>query len=109
MVQQGIVFTLVPRKNSFLTAQDTEGSFVIERVVEIAEAVVEHLNEMTADKSKEEQRAASSFTVNEILSHIFYYRVHDYVEQIAMVNILPRLLHEYPQVGFLFISLTSKG
>lgn len=78
---------------------------MIERVVEIAEAVVEHLTEMTSDKSKEEQRAASSFTVSEILSHIFYYRVHDYVEQIAMVNILPRLLHEYPQVRILLLHL----
>lgn len=68
-------------------------------MAEIAEALAAHLIAMTHDRSAEEQAAARSIDANAILSHIHYYRVHDYVEQIALVNVLPALLDTNPQVS----------
>lgn len=78
--------------------EDTEGSFVVERVVEIAEAVVNHIHELAAGGTEEEQQTANNMTVESVLSRIHYYRVHDYVEQIALVNILPQLLQQHAPV-----------
>jgi len=33
-----------------------------------------------------------------MLQHIYYYRIHDYVEQIALLNTLPAFLREHPEV-----------
>jgi len=82
---------------------DTEGSFVIERVVEIAEAVVHHLLEMTQNRNSTEQQFAQHLTVEEILAHIYYYRIHDYVEQIALVNVLPSILYQYSSIKLIII------
>ena len=69
--------------------------------MEIAEAVISHLQQMTVNRSEEEKQITNSLTMEKILSEISYYRVHDYVEQIALVNVLPSILHGNPQVTFL--------
>jgi len=98
---------------------DTEGSFVPERAAEMAEALVEVLRHSA--ESRVEERVANGElgqdqladeigrvlsllpTTESILSSIHYYRVHDYVEQIALVNILPSLLQEDPLIKLIVV------
>lgn len=75
---------------------DTEGSFVIERVKEIAEAFSNHVSSLMED--------ASEYTLEKVLSRIYYYRIHDYVEQLALINMLPHLIqYQYPKVKLVVI------
>src|SRR5688572_7117640 len=80
----------------------------------MGEAVVAWLKETAAqdrmadgdreeeDPSVVEQKKAAldQFTVESILSHIYYYRVHDYIEQVALLNTLPAFLKEHPTVPY---------
>ncbi|XP_024375721.1 DNA repair protein RAD51 homolog 3 [Physcomitrium patens] len=70
---------------------DTEGSFMMERVLQITEAVIDDLR----NKSP---ASAEDLTVEDFLSHIYLLRVHDPVEQLAVVNTLPTLLDEHKEV-----------
>ncbi len=58
-----------------------------------------------AESSGEEAKlqAAANFTVKDILSHIYYYRIHDHIEQIALLNTLPAFLKEHPEVKCLCV------
>ena len=47
----------------------------------------------------EEQAALSSFTLEKILSGIHVFRCHDYVELLALVNLLPDFLREHSKVS----------
>lgn len=62
------------------------------RVAEIAQAAVEHLQSVADTDEKVE--AMNYFTVETILSGIEYYRVHDYIEQVALVLQLPQIIAE---------------
>ena len=46
----------------------------------------------------ETQEAARQFTLEYILSGIHYFRCHDYLELVALVNILPEFLKEHSKV-----------
>jgi RAD51-like protein 2 len=70
---------------------------VIERVVEIAESMINHLRTLAENGTQEERIVANNLTLEAVLSNIIYYRVHDYVEQIALVNVLPKILRESHQ------------
>jgi len=65
---------------------DTEGSFVPERAREMAEALIFHLNEISESEDN------TIPTIENILQNIYYYRIHDYIEQIALVHQLPSIL-----------------
>lgn len=84
---------------------DTEGSFVVDRVKDMGEAVVSWIKDVAAqeeeDEGEQRREALEKFTLESILSHIHYYRVHDYIEQIALLNILPAFLKEHPSVPLL--------
>ena len=43
-------------------------------------------------------QAASVLTVERVLSGIHYFRCHDYLELVALVNILPEFVAEHPKV-----------
>eukprot|EP01027_Heterolobosea_sp_BB2_P016626 GEZU01023647.1.p1 GENE.GEZU01023647.1~~GEZU01023647.1.p1 ORF type:complete len:266 (-),score=52.81 GEZU01023647.1:640-1437(-) len=88
---------------------DTEGSYMVERVEEVARALVTHLQRMAAARGAQEQiDAVVNFSVDQILSNIYYYRVHDFIEQLALVNVLSDFLSTHPQVRLIVIdSITS--
>lgn len=66
---------------------DTEGSFMVDRVTDIAQAFLEHIKKMASMRSSEGMReAAERLTVESILEGIHYFRVHDYAEQIAVIH-----------------------
>ncbi|XP_043910215.1 DNA repair protein RAD51 homolog 3 isoform X2 [Protopterus annectens] len=83
---------------------DTEGSFIVDRVVDIASASVHHC-QLIADTHQEEDqlKAMETFSVDSILSHIYYFRCHDYTELLAQTYLLPAFLLEHPKVRVVLI------
>ncbi|XP_029467326.1 DNA repair protein RAD51 homolog 3 isoform X5 [Rhinatrema bivittatum] len=75
---------------------DTEGSFMVDRVVDIAEACVQHCKLIS--ESHEHGEGMASFSLDNILSQIYYFRCHDYVELLAQVHLLPDFLLQHPEV-----------
>uniref|UniRef100_V9KU25 DNA repair protein RAD51 homolog 3 n=1 Tax=Callorhinchus milii TaxID=7868 RepID=V9KU25_CALMI len=83
---------------------DTEGSFIVDRVVDVAEAAVQHCHLIASSSHDEEQQmAVQTFSVSSILSHIYYFRCHDYVELLAQVHLLADFLAEHPKVRVVVI------
>ncbi|KAG7322715.1 hypothetical protein KOW79_014061 [Hemibagrus wyckioides] len=80
---------------------DTEGGFVVERLVGVARAAVEHCAALAEDQ--EQRGALESFTVEKILSGVFLMRCHDYVELLAELHLLPDFLKKHPQVRLVVI------
>ncbi|XP_053223934.1 DNA repair protein RAD51 homolog 3 isoform X1 [Podarcis raffonei] len=83
---------------------DTEGSFMVDRVADMATACVEHCRLIAETLPEEEhQTALETFSLENILSHIFYFRCHDYVELLAQVHLLPDFLSGHPKVRLVVI------
>ncbi|XP_044925909.1 DNA repair protein RAD51 homolog 3 isoform X3 [Mustela lutreola] len=78
---------------------DTEGSFMVDRVVDLATACIQHLH-LTAETHMggEHPKALEDFTLENILSHIYYFRCRDYTELLAQVYLLPDFLSEHSKV-----------
>ncbi|XP_033039564.1 DNA repair protein RAD51 homolog 3 isoform X2 [Trachypithecus francoisi] len=83
---------------------DTEGSFMVDRVVDLATACIQHL-QLIAEKHKgeEHRKALEDFTLDNILSHIYYFRCRDYTELLAQVYLLPDFLSEHSKVRLLIV------
>lgn len=80
---------------------DTEGGFLLQRVVDVAAATVRHCSLLAED---EEQRIAmTNFSVETILANVFLVRCHDYVELLAELQLLPDFLWARPTVRLLVI------
>ncbi|XP_015252801.1 PREDICTED: DNA repair protein RAD51 homolog 3 [Cyprinodon variegatus] len=80
---------------------DTEGSFQLQRVVDLAGAAVRHCSLLAED---EEQRVAmTTFSVETILSNIFLVRCRDYMELLAELQLLPNFLRDRPKLRLLVI------
>ncbi|XP_061694262.1 DNA repair protein RAD51 homolog 3 [Syngnathoides biaculeatus] len=80
---------------------DTEGSFMVQRVTDLAAAAVRHCNLLAEDA--EQRDAAGAFTVERVLSNIFLVRCLDYVELLAEIYLLPDFLSRNPKVRLLVI------
>ncbi|KAB1265396.1 DNA repair protein RAD51-like protein 3 [Camelus dromedarius] len=83
---------------------DTEGSFMVDRVVDLATACIQHLQLIAGTQMAEEHpEALQDFTLENILSHIYYFRCHDYTELLAQVYLLPDFLSEHPKVRLVIV------
>ncbi|GAM26551.1 hypothetical protein SAMD00019534_097260, partial [Acytostelium subglobosum LB1] len=82
---------------------DTEGSFAVSRIRQMATALIEHLHLVAAEATPELQNIANNMTVDQVMDSIFYYRVHHYIEQIALVNMLPSILSNNPDIRLIII------
>ncbi|XP_051680757.1 DNA repair protein RAD51 homolog 3 isoform X12 [Oryctolagus cuniculus] len=82
---------------------DTEGSFMVDRVVELATACIQHLHLIAGTHMEEEQKALEEFTLENILSHIYYFRCCDYTELLAQVYLLPDFLSEHSKVRLVIV------
>ncbi|KAM9785578.1 DNA repair protein RAD51 homolog 3 [Neosynchiropus ocellatus] len=80
---------------------DTEGSFTIQRLKDLAAAAVRHCSLLVEDA--EQDAAMATFTVEHILANVFFVRCHDYVELIAESHLLPEFLSQHPRVRLLVI------
>ncbi|XP_072446098.1 DNA repair protein RAD51 homolog 3 [Chiloscyllium punctatum] len=83
---------------------DTEGSFIVDRAMDIAAAAVHHCHLIAESNQDEVQReAAQAFSVSGILSRIYYFRCHDYVELLAQAHLLADFLVAHPKVCIVVI------
>ncbi|KAJ8402206.1 hypothetical protein AAFF_G00370710 [Aldrovandia affinis] len=80
---------------------DTEGSFLVQRAVDMAKAAVEHCSLLAEDT--EQQEALKEFTVETILSKVFLFCCHDYMELLAEIYLLPNFLAQHPEVRLVVI------
>ena len=83
---------------------DTEGSFMVERCLQMATALCRHL-EAAARRKNDPARhqAASEMTPEKILKGIHLFRCRDSVEQLAVMEILPSFLEQHPSVRLIVI------
>ncbi|XP_019837578.2 DNA repair protein RAD51 homolog 3 isoform X5 [Bos indicus] len=83
---------------------DTEGSFMVDRVVDLATACIQHLQLIAGTHMKEEHpKALQDFTLENILSHIYYFRCRDYTELLAQVYLLSDFLSEHSKVRLVIV------
>jgi len=75
---------------------DTEGSFMVERALQISEGVFKHLKKIAVQP--ERQARVQTLSADAFLRGIHVMRVHDLTEQLAAVNHLPSLLQQHPGV-----------
>ncbi|KAI5083077.1 hypothetical protein GOP47_0002820 [Adiantum capillus-veneris] len=78
---------------------DTEGSFMVERALQMAQACVARLCSVDGLSFNSED----SFNVDTFLSKIYYFRICDSTEQIAIVNQLEKFLEEHKEVKLVVI------
>ena len=81
---------------------DTEGSFVVDRAVDIAAALLAHL-QAGPFASEQESLAAQSISVQSLLGGVHLVRAHDYIEQLAVVHSLPQLIADRPAVRLIVL------
>uniref|UniRef100_A0A669Q1R0 DNA repair protein RAD51 homolog 3 n=1 Tax=Phasianus colchicus TaxID=9054 RepID=A0A669Q1R0_PHACC len=83
---------------------DTEGSFMVDRAADIATACVRHC-QLIAEAHQEDDhlKALETFSLESILSHIYYFRCRDYIELLAQVYLLPDFLSEHSKVRLVVI------
>ncbi|XP_066120163.1 DNA repair protein RAD51 homolog 3 isoform X1 [Saccopteryx bilineata] len=83
---------------------DTEGSFMVDRVVDLATACIQHLQLIAGTQMGEVYpKALENFTLENILSHIYYFRCHDYPELLAQVYLLSDFLLEHSKVRLVIV------
>ncbi|KAG9454544.1 hypothetical protein H6P81_007448 [Aristolochia fimbriata] len=82
---------------------DTEGSFMVERAFQIAEACIQdtfdnfvfHKNDYEACQEKMQPKA--------FLANIFYFRICSHTEQVAVINYLDKFITEHKDVKVVII------
>ncbi|KAI4382056.1 hypothetical protein MLD38_008064 [Melastoma candidum] len=79
---------------------DTEGSFMLERVLQIAEACIDNLRGNAGIRCQPSQ---SGLHPKAFLENIFYFRVCSSVEQIALVNYLDNFISEQREIKIVII------
>ncbi|KAF2282675.1 hypothetical protein GH714_043785 [Hevea brasiliensis] len=82
---------------------DTEGSFMVERALQVAEACIEDMSEYSRFLRKDLQTFQVGLQSKDILENIYYFRVCSYTEQIALVNYLDKFITEHRDVKIVII------
>lgn len=77
---------------------DTEGSFMVERALQIAEACGDDMAEYSRLYHKGSQACEVKKQPKDFLENIFYFRVCSYTEQIALINYLDKFIEEHKDV-----------
>lgn len=99
-----IPFKTLLLRNCYFWHLDTEGSFMVERALQIAEACIEDLREYDSFLRKDGKPCQINKQPNDFLANIFYFRVCSYTEQIAVVNYLEKFISEHEDVREVLIS-----
>ena len=91
---------------------DTEGSFMVERVMEMAQSLSEHLMKIAIKAIKNSksdvdtsnfQSVAAKMTPERLLQGIHVFRVHNQTEQIAVINSLSAFLQTHTTIKLIII------
>ncbi|XP_063612965.1 DNA repair protein RAD51 homolog 3-like [Penaeus indicus] len=77
---------------------DTEGSFTVGRLKDMAGHAVEHVQNIAGDEID-----VSSFTIESILKGVHYFRCHSYIEVLAVIRHLPVFLQSHPRLKLFII------
>ncbi|XP_005100313.2 DNA repair protein RAD51 homolog 3 [Aplysia californica] len=80
---------------------DTEGSFMIDRLVDMATATVKHFQELGGPQGSSDD--VLQLSVGDILSGIHYFRCHDHVELQATIHLLPSFLKDHSKVKLVIV------
>ncbi|CAM9193877.1 unnamed protein product [Lampetra fluviatilis] len=83
---------------------DTEGGFMAQRAAQVALAAVRHCRLVAQRLGDEEAlEAASSFTLEAVLSSIHCFRCHNHTELTALAHLLPDFLQRHPGVRLVVV------
>ncbi|KAL3536967.1 hypothetical protein ACH5RR_000333 [Cinchona calisaya] len=82
---------------------DTEGSFMVERVSQIAEACVKDMQEYDSFLRKDLPADQVKLQPYDFLANIFYFRICSYTEQIAVINYLEKFISEHKDVKVVIV------
>ncbi|MQL82204.1 hypothetical protein Taro_014680 [Colocasia esculenta] len=82
---------------------DTEGSFMVERAYQIAEACISNTLDKFNFQGMDMRACQEKMQLNNFLSNIFYFRICSYTEQIAVINYLEKFLEEQKNVKIIII------
>ncbi|GAB1602287.1 DNA repair protein RAD51 homolog 3-like isoform X1, partial [Argonauta hians] len=77
---------------------DTEGSFMAERLQDIAEVTVRHCLNLDT-----EGESPVAFTTDKVLQGVHYYRCRDYVELLAILHLLPTFIKDHPKTKLVIV------
>ncbi|XP_052179769.1 DNA repair protein RAD51 homolog 3 isoform X2 [Diospyros lotus] len=80
-----------------------EGSFMVERALQIAEACVEDMLEYRGFLRKNFEPCHVSMQPKDFLANIFYFRICSYTEQLAVVNYLDKFISDHKDVKLVII------
>ncbi|KAK6162515.1 hypothetical protein DH2020_002356 [Rehmannia glutinosa] len=86
-----------------VTEIDTEGSFMVERASQIAEACAEDMLEYNSLLRKDSQACRVDKPPKAFMDNIFYFRICTYTEQIAVVNYLEKFINEHKDIKIVII------
>ncbi|PWA88217.1 RAS associated with diabetes protein 51C [Artemisia annua] len=82
---------------------DTEGSFMVERALQIAEACSDDMAEYSRMYRKGSHASEVKRQPKDFLENIFYFRVCTYTEQIALINYLEKFITEHKDVKVVIV------
>ncbi|XP_022146886.1 DNA repair protein RAD51 homolog 3 isoform X2 [Momordica charantia] len=80
-----------------------EGSFMVERAAQIAEACIEDMSDYSVLLKKNAIPHQIQIQPKDILENIFYFRVCSYTEQIALINYLDKFITEHKDVKVVIV------
>ncbi|XP_039812824.1 DNA repair protein RAD51 homolog 3-like isoform X3 [Panicum virgatum] len=80
---------------------DTEGSFMVERVYQIAEGCISDILEHFPHSHEKSSSGQKQLQPEHFLADIFYFRICSYTEQTAAINYLEKFLGEHKDVVLL--------
>ncbi|KAI5012000.1 hypothetical protein ZWY2020_024134 [Hordeum vulgare] len=82
---------------------DTEGSFMVERVYQIAEGCISDIMEYFPCHHDKASSGQENLQPESFLAGIYYFRICSYTEQIAVINYLEKFLGEHKDVRIVII------
>ncbi|KAG8044936.1 hypothetical protein GUJ93_ZPchr0008g11606 [Zizania palustris] len=82
---------------------DTEGSFMVERVYQIAEGCISDILEYFPHYQNKAPSGQEKLKPESFLADIYYFRICSYTEQIAVINYLEKFLGEHKDVRIVII------
>ncbi|EMS67851.1 hypothetical protein TRIUR3_34347 [Triticum urartu] len=86
-----------------VTEIDTEGSFMVERVYQIAEGCISDIMEYFPCHHDKSSSGQENLQPESFLAGIYYFRICSYTEQIAVINYLEKFLREHKDVRIVII------
>ncbi|XP_068634879.1 DNA repair protein RAD51 homolog 3 isoform X2 [Aristolochia californica] len=82
---------------------DTEGSFMVERAFQIAEACVQDTLDNFVFHKKDFEAYQEKMQPKAFLENIFYFRICSHTEQVAVINYLDKFIEEHKDVKIVVI------